>query len=177
MNDFVLCTRQRRQLERQLRTTRDVRVYQRTLAVLERSRGRSVSEIAKMLLVSRQCVYHWLDVYDESFDPDSLVDVERVGRPRRWSEDCSSWLAAFLKHRPTELGYSSANWTTPLLQHALSRCTGKELSRRTIRRELRHGGFVWKRPRYVLSPDPEREKKTKNSPTNPATAATFGVAC
>lgn len=24
-------------------------------------------------------------------------------------------------------------------------------------------GYVWRRPRYVLMPDPEREKKTPNS--------------
>jgi transposase len=60
MDDFVLRAAQRRGLERQRQHTRDVRVFQRTLAILERSRGRSVTGIARMLRVSRQSVYRWL---------------------------------------------------------------------------------------------------------------------
>jgi transposase len=177
MDNFVLRAAQRRLLESQLRRTRDVRVYQRTLAILERSRGRSVADIARMLRVSRQSVYRWLDAYCESSDPDALLDDERSGRPRRWSEECSGWLESFLKHSPVDLGYAAVNWTTPLLQHALTRCTGEEFCSRTIRRELQQGGYVWKRPRYVLLPDPEREKKTPNSPSNQAFAASLCVAC
>jgi hypothetical protein len=33
-------------------------------------------------------------------------------------------------------------------------------------------GYVWKRSRYVLAPDPEKEKKTANSPQNQGFAAT-----
>ena len=40
-----------------------------------------------------------------------------------------------------------------------SGCTGEAFCFRTIRRELQQGGYVWKRPRYVLMPDPDREKK------------------
>src|SRR5262249_1730947 len=31
-------------------------------------------------------------------------------------------------------------------------------------------GYVWKRPRYVLDPDPELEKKTADPPHHPAAA-------
>ena len=41
-----LSARQRRQLENQLRNTRDARLYRRTLAILEYDRGRAVTEIA-----------------------------------------------------------------------------------------------------------------------------------
>jgi hypothetical protein len=34
------------------------------------------------------------------------------------------------------------------------------LSDETIRRELQRLGYVWKRGRYELEPDPEEEKKT-----------------
>lgn len=85
MDNLVLRAAQRRQLESQLRGTRDVRVYQRTLAVLARGRGRTVAEIARLLCVSRQSVYRWLDADGEAMDPKALVDEERLGRPRRWS--------------------------------------------------------------------------------------------
>jgi transposase len=177
MGEFVLTAAQRHRLERQLKRTHDVRVFQRTLAVLERARGRSVSDIARMLRVSRQSVYRWLDSFGESFDPDALIDDERSGRPRRWSEECAEWLNAFLKRSPAELGYPAANWTVPLLQTALAVCTGDRFCSRTIRRELQQLEYVWKRPRYVLTPDPEREKKTSNSPRNSGVAASLCVAC
>jgi transposase len=177
MDNLVLRAAQRRRLENQLRGTRDVRVYQRTLAVLERSQGRTVAEIARMLCVSRQSVYRWLDAYCESMDPEALVDDERPGRPRRWSEECSAWLESFLRQSPPELGYAAVNWTTPLLQHAMARCTAEVFCDRTIRRELQHSGYVWKRPRYVLLPDPDKEKKTPNSPSNQAFAAPLCIAC
>ena len=177
MDEFVLTAAQRHRLERQLKHTRDVRVFQRTLAVLERARGRSVADIARMLCVSRQSVYRWIDCFGESLDPDALIDEERPGRPCRWSEECREWLNAFLKRSPAELGYPAANWTVPLLQTALSVCIGDWFCSRTIRRELRRLEYVWKRPRYVLAPDPEREKKTSNSPRNSAFAASLGAAC
>jgi len=177
MDNLMLRAAQRRLLESRLRRTRDVRVYQRTLAVLEGSRGRSVTDIARMLRVSRQSVHRWLDAYCESSDPDALLDDERSGRPRRWSEECSAWLEAFLKHSPAELGYAAVNWTTPLLQHALTCCTSEVFCSRTIRRNLLQGGYVWKRPRYVLVPDPDREKKTPNSPSNQASSASLCIAC
>ncbi len=177
MGEFVLTAAQRHRLERQLKHTHDVRVFQRTLAVLERARGRSVSDIARMLRVSRQSVYRWIEDFGESFDPDALIDDERPGRPRRWSEECSEWLSAFLKRSPVELGYPAANWTVPLLQTALFVCTGDQFCSRTIRRELQRFEYVWKRPRYVLKSDPEREKKTSNSPRNSAVADSLGAAC
>jgi hypothetical protein len=36
----------------------------------------------------------------------------------------------------------------------------QEVSTRTVRRRLKDLGYVWKRFRYVLAPDPEAEKKT-----------------
>ncbi len=177
MDDFVLLAARRRALERQLRQTGDVRVYQRTLAVLERSRGRSVAEIARMLRVSRQSVYRWIVAYCESSEPDALFDDERSGRPRRWSQECSTWLECSLERSPMELGYPAANWTVPLLQDVLARCTGERFCDRTVRRKLQRSGYVWKRPRYALAPDPEREKKTSNPSPNPAFAASLCVAC
>ena len=51
------------------------------------------------------------------------------------------------------------NWTVPLLREYLYDRTSLWLSEDTIRRRLQRLGYVWKRYRYVLPPDPEREKK------------------
>ena len=166
-----LSTRQRRQLEKQLRNARDVRVYRRTLAVLEYDRGRSVTEISRSLHVSRPSIYRWIERYTESSDPESLEDHYRSGRTRAWTEDCSDLLQSFLERSPAELGYFAVNWNIPLLRDPLEICTGLKFSEDTIRRALHRLNYVWKRPRYELAPDPEREKKTPHSPQNQAFAA------
>lgn len=172
MNKLALTGKHRRQLERQLRQTDDVRLYRRTLAVLEYDRGQSIAEIARTLRVNRRSVQRWIQAYSRSFDPESLRDDDRPGRPRRWTEECSEWLQAFLRHAPTELGYYAVNWTVPLLRDPLAMATAHSFSDHTLRRALRGLGYAWKRARYVLAPDPEREKKTSNPPGNPPFAAT-----
>lgn len=171
MKALHLSSRQRRQLERQLKTSRDVRLYRRTLAILEYDRGRSVTELSRSLRVSRPSIYRWIERYRESSDAESLHDEGRTGRPRAWTEECSEWLQSFLKRSPAELGYFAVNWTVPLLRDPLQICTGKRFSDDTIRRALSRLDYVWKRPRYVLAPDPEREKKTKYPPKNSAVVA------
>ena len=171
MKALYLSFRQRRQLEKQLKNSRDVRLYRRTLAVLEYERGRSVTEISRTLHVSRPSIYRWIERYRESSDPESLRDEERAGRPPAWTEECSEWLQSFLKRSPAELGYFAVNWTVPLLRDPLQMCLGKRFSDHTIRLGLSQLDYVWKRPRYVLTPDPQREKKTTYPPQNQAVAA------
>lgn len=171
MKKLVLSGRHRRELERQLGKTHDVRLYRRTLAVLEYDRGQSIAEIARMLRVNRRSIHRWIHGYGESMDPESLGDDDRPGRPRRWTEECSQWLQAFLHHAPTDLGYYAGNWTVPLLRDPLAMSTAQRFSDHTIRRALLRLGYVWKRARYVLAPDPEREKKTSNPQGNPPFAA------
>ncbi len=166
-NKLQLSPNQRRHLERQLRRTHDVRLYRRMLAVLECDRGKSVAEIARTLRMNRRSIHRWIEAYGESADPDSLVDDDRSGRPQRWTEECTGWLEALLARGPAELGYYAANWNVPLLRDPLAACTAERFSDDTIRRALRRLGYAWKRARYVLQPDPEREKKTPNSPGNP----------
>jgi transposase len=171
MKALHFSSRQRRRLEQQLKNVRDVRLYRRTLAVLEFERGRSVTEISRTLRVSRLSIYRWIERYREASDPQSLRDAERAGRPPAWTDECSEWLQSFLKRSPAEFGYYAVNWTVPLLRDPLQMCLGKKFSDDTIRRALSGLDYVWKRPRYVLAPDPEREKKTPDSPQNPAVAA------
>lgn len=171
MQPLYLSSRQRRQLEKQLKASRDVRLYRRTLAVLEFGSGKPVTEIARTLRVTRPSIYRWIERYRESSDPESLRDEERAGRPPVWTEECSEWLQSLLKRSPAELGYFAVNWTVPLLRDPLQACLGRRFSGHTIRRGLRQLDYVWKRPRYVLAPDPEREKKTPYPPQNPAAAA------
>ena len=167
MSIVQLTPSQRRELRDQLRRAEGASYYRRLLALLELDRGKSVAEVAEALRVTRQAVYNWARAFAACPDPATLDDHYGVGRPTAWTEDLRALLLASLGRRPDELGYAGVNWTAPLLQEHLGRCGGRRLSEDTIRRQLGRLGYVWKRFRHVLPPDPQREKKTRH----PAAAA------
>jgi transposase len=176
MSEIELTASQRRQLEQQLRSTRDADLFRRTLAVLEATSGRPIAEIARLLRTSRVSIYNWIDSYVRTRDPTCLADHRGGNRPSLWTEELQSVLQCSLGQPPDHFGYQAVEWTVDLLQDHLERWAGDRPSAISIRRELRTLGYVWKRPRYVLDPDPEREKKTADSARNPRAAASLGRA-
>src|SRR5512143_2742357 len=86
-------------------------------------------------------------------------------------EDREHLLEALLAVSPQDLGYPHVSWTVPLLREVLEIATEQRVSDDTLRRAVHRLDYVWKRPRYDLDPDPEREKKTPHSPANPGSSA------
>lgn len=164
MGDLLLTAAQRCQLEHQLHTTHDAGVFRRTWAVLEAAHGRPIADIARLLRTSRPSVYTWLARYRAVPDPASLLDHRGGNHPTRWTEALRAALAASLAQPPDHFGYQAVGWTVPLLREHLTRWSGPPLSETSIRRQLHQLEYVWKRPRYVLAPDPEAEKKTAAAP-------------
>src|SRR5579872_4240783 len=163
MNRLRLTSGQRRGLQRQLQETPEARVYRRTLALLEYSRGRSVADIAASLHVSHRSVYRWVQAYAQGREPSALHDAARAGRPRLWTTQRQALLRTLLDTSPAQWGYFAVNWTVPLLQEQIEHVRGVRLSEDTIRRPLQREHFVWKRPRYMLEADPDQEKKTRSA--------------
>jgi transposase len=163
MSRLKLTHWQRRSLHQQLKSTSDARTYRRTLAVLELDRGRSAADIAGMLGVTRQSVHNWAAAFTHEPDPLTLRDEDRSGRPALLAEQTDAPLPSLMGQSPQDLGYLHTDWTVPLLRQQLEKELGLRPSDETVRRGLRRLGYVWKRPRYVLDPDPEREKKTADS--------------
>jgi len=93
--------------------------------------------------------------------PSALQAHPHPGRPPVWNEDCEIVLRASLHQSPDEFGYPAVNWTVGLLRHQLGRCLGQNLSEDTVRWHLHRMGYVWKRPRYSLKPDPQRGAKKR----------------
>lgn len=152
-----------RRLERQLHETRDVRLYLRTLALLEYARGHAVSDIARSLEVSRQSVHNWVRAYKATKKLTGLCDAARAGRPRVWTPEKQALLRGLLETTPDRFDYVAVSWTVSLLREQIAKVTGVRVSDETVRRALRAEQYVWKRPRYVLEPDPDREKKNASS--------------
>jgi len=164
MSKAKLTTRERRRLRIKLRQASDARTYRRVLAMLEYDRGEPVSAIAELLNVSRQSVYAWIARFQERGGAAGMSTAPRSGRPARAGKTFDVLLRTLLMLSPERFGYHATHWTVRLMRDQLWRDTGEKFSDDTIRRGLHRLGFVWKRPRYVLEPDPEREKKTPNSP-------------
>jgi len=164
MTTLVLSRRNRFQLQQQLKHTQDAALYRRTLGILEIDQGKPVGAVAEALGVTRQTVYNWIDTYAETYDPLSLVDAARSGRPSSWTPDLQVLLRKLLEESPNQWGLHGVHWTVPLLRQQLASWDGRWLAADTIRRELHQLGYVWKRTRYVLPADPEREKKKGHSP-------------
>jgi transposase len=176
MSRLNLTTWQRRRLRRQLAETPDARLFRKTLAVLEFDYGRSAADIARMLGVTRQTVYDWIETYTQDHDPASLDDQAGRGRQPLLDEDQEHLLEALLASSPQDHGYPHTTWTWPLLQEVLEIATELRVSQATLRRALHRMDYLWKRPRYDLVPDPERDKKTPDSPGDPAVADPLGQA-
>lgn len=162
--DWEPTTRQIRALERQLRQVRDQHEYRRLLAVLEVGRGTPIAEVSRRLGIARQSVYNWIELYTTGGGPEELRTSLQVGRPSIWTETLEAVLRKTLDRSPGRWGYQAGQWTVGLLQHHLEIHTRRKPSESSLRRQLHEMGYVWKRSRYVLEPDPEREKKTADPP-------------
>lgn len=171
MSKLDLTPYERRKLRQQLHRTSDARLYQRLLAVLEVDQGRPVKEVARLLNVSGQSIYNWIDRFCQERQIADLVDQYGSGRPTLWTEERVAVLRALLGSSPDQWGYFANDWTVPLLQEQVLRGTGQAFAEDTVRRELHRLGYVWKRGRYLLAPDPELEKKTPDSPQSPGSPA------
>jgi transposase len=117
------------------------------------------------LRVTRRSVQRWIGRYRRQATVETLRHQPGQGRPRRWDPALEARLQVALSQRPTDFGYVGTSWTVPLLQQWLAEDRpGPRLSAATLRRRLRERDYVWKRFRYVLNPDPQREKKTSDPP-------------
>lgn len=163
MSETRLGAGKRRRIRNQLHHARDARQLRRLLAVLECDRGESVSSVAEFLGVSRQSIYNWIERAHRQGDIGDFLDAPRTGRPIKTGEAFDTLLRILLMLPPQQFGYHAHCWTVPMLQDQLKQNMGEEYSASTVRRGLQRLNYVWKRPRYVLVPDPEREKKTRNS--------------
>jgi len=159
MNGTRLAAAEQRQLLETLQGTHDVRLYRRALAVLECGRGKGVVEVARSLRVARQSVHNWVGRFHQMGKAAVLADAPRNGRPCHAGEAVDTLLPVLMILPPERFGYHATHWTVPLLQDRVCQNLGQTCSDATVRRSLHRLDYVWKRPRYVLALDPQREKK------------------
>lgn len=154
MHFVKLSLSERRALAKQLHETKDVKILQRSQALLWLSEGLSVSVIAKRLGVTRRTIYYWVSFYQNRRSTSfisRLQDRPRSGCPSKKSAIILSQLDLLLHAAPRQYGYHHAEWTASLLKHVLHRDQDLDVSIKTIHRCLKQSHYVWKRPGYALS--------------------------
>jgi transposase len=161
MDWLRLGRRERRVLAAKRDQTTDAATYRRLVGLLALADGQPASAVAEWLGVARQSLYNWVSRYLRTGRPSALQTHPHPGRPPLWNEGCEIVLRASFHQSPEAFGYPAVNWTVGLLQHQLGRCVGQNLAEDTVRGHLHRSGYVWKRPRYVLKPDPQRGAKKR----------------
>lgn len=122
------------------------------------------AEIARQLGVSVAVVNKWRGRMVARPQVSTLEDAPRCGRPPRVPVPVRCELVKLACSRPADQPKAplAQVWTRPLLQKALKRVTGYDLSLSEITRTLRCGGLRPHRVRLWLhSPDPEFRPKVE----------------
>lgn len=146
------------------RTTKDVRLRQRTQLVLLAAEKRLVAaEIGEIVRLSEESVRRWLKRYVAE-GIEGLSDQPRPGAAAVVTEEYLAQMVAAVRRRPRSLDLPFSLWTCQRLADYLAEETGIRVSDETVRRHLADAAIVLSRPQHTISsPDPEYEVKKRRS--------------
>jgi transposase len=123
--------------------------------------GRSWSLIVAVLYCSTRTITRWQQRYLAG-GIEALLDERRGRRPV-----FADWLRPSVvrwvtKQAPRDFGFLRSRWCCGVVVALLAEMFHVSISRETVRRWLRQGGMVYRRPRPVLKPkDPGRAAKLR----------------
>jgi transposase len=136
----------------------------RAQALLGIAEGFEVAEVAELMHVTRQTVYHGLSRFQQRVEPDlraRLRDAPRLGRPPAAEGTIDELVAAVIDGHPRQFGSHATVWTAPLLSRYLREHHAIQVSDRTVSRAIDRLGLRWKRPRHELALRPETWRQSK----------------
>lgn len=177
MDNFRLNVEEQQHLVKTLRYTHDVRLYRRTLAVLECGRGKGIVEVAQALSVTRQSVSNWVSRYCRTREIIELTDAPKCGRPRIGGDTLDTLVAELMTVPPEQLGYQSSRWTVPLLRDQVQQNLGRMCSDAVVRYSLRRLGFRWKGSRFMLASHSQAGKGQSSVRNNGFVSADASLTC
>lgn len=135
----------------------DPAVRRRAHLILLLADGHAWALITAVLFCSSQTIARW----QRRFEHERVAGL--LGRPRG-AQACfgASWVAVVVawvtRCLPRDFGFLRSRWCCATLVVLLWQQHRLPVSRETVRRWLRRGGLVWRRPRPVVGPqDPNRE--------------------
>lgn len=153
MTTLTLTGRERVELERLARSTRDAGPLRRLNALLALGEGQPASTVVRSQRIGRSTLDEWVGRFQEHRRRDlSVATTTRTapGRSRDLRDRVVGRVAELLERSPGDFGYRHTNWTTELLIDRVGR-EGLTASDSTVRRAIHEAGYRGKRPRFVLS--------------------------
>src|SRR5262245_6640666 len=159
MGSIRLTGDQRNTLLDYYRADPDPQVRLRAHILLLLAQGHAWATIAAVLFTSPATIARW----KRRFEAGGVDEVVGRARGRRrsaawaWAAAVVAWV---LTWRPADFGFARSRWSCAAVAVVLREDHRTPVSRETVRRWLRQGGLVWRRPRPVLRPkDPDRAAK------------------
>lgn len=133
---------------RQAYAAGDLRVVRRTTALLLYADGKSKTEVAETLSVTRQTIHNWLTAFMVQ-GMDSLIYRWSRGRKSRLTKAQKKRLTELVKGGPLEAGYATGCWTSLLIQQLILREFGVLYNRHYVCELLHNLGFSFQKAKFV----------------------------
>jgi putative transposase len=156
---ITLAAQDRKALLEAYRRHPDPAVRPRAHIVLLLADGHPWSAVAAILYVSTATIARWQQRYlDSGLEALASRDPGRRARfSAYWAALVVGWVTRLT---PRTFGWLRSRWSCATVACVLLAVHGVSVSRETVRRWLRQGELVWRRPRPVLRPqDPQRRAK------------------
>lgn len=150
---------EKRKLEKRARRCKEGKLKARYLIVLNLAEGRSPSETARVLKVSRNTVYRVAARFRQ-WGEAGLVDRREENGQEKLTEEYLGELYEVVRASPQEYGWPRPTWTRELLIETLKKRTGIKVSPGTMSKALKKIGARRGRPKPTV--ESTWSKKAKN---------------
>jgi transposase len=154
-------------LQDEIRRSKESRYDHRLHGVLLVAQGMSCPEVSRLLGDSPRTVEYWVRRFEEK-GLAGLVEGDRVGRPRRLSDEQLEEINAVLRQTPESVGRSIGLWDGKGLAAFIKQRYGVTLGVRQCQYMFKSFGFRRRKPRPLIAranPEvQERYKKTAKTP-------------
>jgi putative transposase len=121
--------------------------------------GHSWASVASLLFCSSRTIDRWV----KRFGAEGMEGLggHKPGRPFRFAADWIEVVVEWVTEKvPRDFGFLRSRWSCGALALLIRQAHGVAVGRETVRRWLRRGGLVYRRPRPVLGPtDEQRQAK------------------
>jgi len=146
--------------------TKDVRIRTRAqMVLLSAEQNMTAQQIGQIVRKNDQTVRRWIKRYNAE-GVNGLSDAPRPGAPEKVTPEYCERLLNIVRQRPRALEQPYSLWTLARLADFMAEETGIRVSAVTVRRILKDGGIVLRRPQHTISsPDPEYKVKKRRSKT------------
>jgi len=137
----------------------DLRTVKRINAILAVVEGYPYSAIASILNVCEESIRLWFMAFLLK-GSDSMKANKSPGRPPKLTKTQKAQLDEIITNGPSNAGYPSACWRSPIIQHLIYERFGTFYSVNYIVQLLKNMGFSYQKARFVSDhKDPEKRKE------------------